>query len=63
MIISHAYKKDECNLFYVHSCIQFFVSIYNDTTTIKNNGFWIKGSKYYYFKLIGLFYGLGGDKF
>jgi putative transposase len=25
-------KKDECNLFHVYNWIQFFVSMYNDTT-------------------------------
>jgi hypothetical protein len=25
-------KEDECNLFYVYNWIQFFVSMYNDTT-------------------------------
>ena len=28
--------EDECNLFHVHNWIQFFVSMYNDTTSIKN---------------------------
>jgi hypothetical protein len=28
--------EDEYNLFHVHNWIQFFVSIYNDTTSIKN---------------------------
>ena len=27
---------DECNLFHVYNWIQFFVSMYNDTTSIKN---------------------------
>ena len=25
-------QKDECNLFHVHNWIQFFVSMYNDTS-------------------------------
>ncbi len=25
-------QKDECNLFHVYNLIQFFVSMYNDTT-------------------------------
>ncbi len=29
--------KDECNLFHVYNCIQFFVSMYNDT--IVNNNY------------------------
>jgi hypothetical protein len=29
--------KDECNLFHVYSCIQFFVSMYN--YTIVNNNY------------------------
>jgi len=28
--------KDECNLFHVYNWIQFFVCMYNDTTSIKN---------------------------
>ena len=28
--------KNECNLFHVYNWIQFFVSMYNDTTSIKN---------------------------
>jgi putative transposase len=33
---------DECNLFHVHNWIQFFVTMYNDTTTTRNNEFEIK---------------------
>ena len=29
--------QDECNLFHVHNWIQFFVSIYNNVTTTKDN--------------------------
>ena len=29
-------QKDECNLFHVYNWIQFFVSMYNDTTSKKN---------------------------
>ena len=32
----YPYMKDECNLFHVYNWIQFFVSMYNDTTSIKN---------------------------
>ena len=28
--------KNECNLFHVYNWIQFFVSMYNDTTSKKN---------------------------
>ena len=28
--------EDECNLFHVYNWIQFFVSMYNDTTSKKN---------------------------
>jgi len=28
--------RNECNLFHVHNWIQFFVSMYNDTTSKKN---------------------------
>jgi putative transposase len=31
--------QEECNLLHVHNCIQFFVSIYNDTITNNNNDF------------------------
>ena len=31
--------KNECNLLHVHNWIQFFVSMYNDTTSRKNNEF------------------------
>ena len=34
-------QKDGCNLFHVHNWIQFFVSMYNDTT-INNNDFGLK---------------------
>jgi putative transposase len=34
-------KDDGCNLFHVHNWIQFFVSMYNDTT-INNNDFELK---------------------
>ena len=34
-------KDDRCNLFHVHNWIQFFVSMYNDTT-INNNDFGLK---------------------
>jgi putative transposase len=30
-------QKDECNLLHVYNWIQFFVSMYNDTTSNKNN--------------------------
>ncbi|HET9807834.1 MAG: hypothetical protein ACM3VV_07035 [Deltaproteobacteria bacterium] len=33
---------DECNLLHVYNWIQFFVSMYNDTTTTRNNEFEIK---------------------
>ena len=29
-------QKDDCNLFQVHNWIQFFVSMYNNTTSKKN---------------------------
>jgi hypothetical protein len=29
----------ECNLFHVYNVIQFFVSMYNDTTSTNNNYF------------------------
>ena len=29
-------QQDECNLFHVYNWIQFFVSMYNDTTYKKN---------------------------
>ena len=32
---------DECNLFHLYNWIQFFVTMYNDTTT-RNNEFEIK---------------------
>ncbi len=32
-------QKDECNLLHVHNWIQFFVSMYNDTTSTNNNYF------------------------
>jgi hypothetical protein len=32
-------QKDECNLFHVYNWIQFFVSMYNDTTSTNNNYF------------------------
>ena len=32
-------QKGECNLFHVHNWIQFFVSMYNDTTSTKDNYF------------------------
>jgi hypothetical protein len=33
-------QKDECNLFHVHNWIQFFfVSMYNDTISTKDNYF------------------------
>ena len=34
-------QKDGCNLFHVHNWIQFFVTMYNDTT-INNNDFGLK---------------------
>ncbi len=34
--------RNECNLLHVHNWIQFFVSMYNDTTTTRNNEFEIK---------------------
>jgi putative transposase len=34
-------QKGECNLFHVYNWIQFFVSMYNDTT-INNNDFELK---------------------
>ena len=34
-------KDDECNLFHVHNWIQFFVSMYNNTT-INNYDFGLK---------------------
>ena len=30
-------QKGECNLFHVHNWIQFFVSMYNDTTFDENH--------------------------
>ena len=33
--------QDGCNLFHVHNWIQFFVTMYNDTT-INNNDFGLK---------------------
>ena len=32
-------QKGECNLFHVHNWIQFFVSMYNDTTSTNDNYF------------------------
>jgi putative transposase len=32
-------QKGECNLFHVYNWIQFFVSMYNDTTSSKDNYF------------------------
>ena len=29
-------SENECNLFHVYNWIQFFVSMYNDTTSIRN---------------------------
>jgi putative transposase len=29
-------QKDECNLFHIYNWIQFFVSMYNDTSSRKN---------------------------
>ena len=29
--------QDECNLFHAYNWIQFFVPMYNDTTSKKNN--------------------------
>ena len=34
-------EENECNILHVHNWIQFFVSMYNDTTT-RNNEFEIK---------------------
>ena len=34
-------EENECNILHVHNWIQFFVCIYNDTTT-RNNEFEIK---------------------
>jgi hypothetical protein len=34
--------QDEYNLFHIHNWIQFFVTMYNDTTTTRNNEFEIK---------------------
>ncbi len=34
--------QNDCNLLHVYKCIQFFVSMYNDTTTTRNNEFEIK---------------------
>ena len=34
--------RNECNLLHGHNWIQFFVSMYNDTTTTRNNEFEIK---------------------
>jgi len=30
-------QKEECNLFQVHNWIQFFISMYNDTSSNKND--------------------------
>jgi putative transposase len=36
----YAQKEDsECNLFHVHNWIQFFISMYNDTTSTNDNYF------------------------
>ena len=32
-------KDSECNLFHVHNWIQFFISMYNDTTSTNDNYF------------------------
>ena len=36
MTIIHV-LKDECNIFHVHNWIQFFVAMYNDTSSNKND--------------------------
>jgi hypothetical protein len=32
-------EENECNLLHVHNWTQFFVSMYNDTITTRNNEF------------------------